>query len=262
MGKIYAVASQKGGVGKTTSSFNVGFARSEMGRKVLLVDLDQQGSLSRYAGLRPKLLKETIYDVLKSTAFSTRQKPAKPLASVVHQVRPNLFLVPANGELASLDVEIVSATQREYILRRALEPLKAQYDEVFIDCPPNLGLLVINALAASDEVFIPLQTDYLATQGVTDLLETVEYVQDRLNPQLGYAGILLTQADERTMHTREIIKKARSDFNGKIRVFSEVVKMSVRVKESPIEAKSILEYDPEGQPARAYRSVAEELNHA
>ncbi|HEX3643155.1 MAG TPA: AAA family ATPase, partial [Ktedonobacteraceae bacterium] len=135
MGKIYTVASQKGGVGKTTSSYNVGSARAEMGRKVLLVDLDQQGSLTRYAGLKPKLLKETIYDVLKSTAFSTRQKPAKLLSSVVHQVRPNLYLVPANGELASLDIEIVSATQREYILRRALEPLKAQYDEIFIDCP-------------------------------------------------------------------------------------------------------------------------------
>jgi chromosome partitioning protein len=261
MGKIYAVASQKGGVGKTTSSFNVGSARAEMGKKVLLADLDQQGSLTKYAGLSPKQLKETIYDVLKSTAFSTRQKPAKPLSSVIRQVRPNLHLVPANNELASLDIEIVSATQREYILRRALEPLKASYDEIFIDCPPNLGLLVINALAAADEVFIPLQTDFLATQGVTDLLETVEYVQERLNPSLSYAGILLTQADERTMHTREIIKKARDDFNGRIRVFSEVVRMSVRVKESPIEAKSVMEYDPDGQAARAYRSVAEELGH-
>lgn len=261
MGKVYAVANQKGGVGKTTTTYNLGSARAELGHRTLMVDLDQQGSLTLYSGRKPKQLKETIYDVLKSYAFATRQKLPRQLASVSLQIRTNLDLIPANGELASLDVEIVSATQREYVLRRAIDPLRNQYDEIYLDCPPNLGLLVINALAAADEVLIPLQTDYLATQGVTQLLETVEYVQDRLNPKLGYAGILLTQADQRTMHTREIIKKARSDFKEKIRVFEEVVKMSVRVKESPIEAKSVMEYDPDGQAAYAYRSVAKELDN-
>jgi chromosome partitioning protein len=260
MSTVYAVANQKGGVGKTTTTFNVASARAEQGKNVCIIDLDQQGSLSRYAGLKPKTLKETIYDVLKSYAFATKQRPPKPLSSVIRQVRPRLDIVPANGELASLDIEIISATQREYVLRRAIELLKKQYDEIYLDCPPNLGLIVINALAAADLVIIPLQTDYLATQGVTDLLLTVEYVQDRLNPHLAYAGILLTQADERTVHTREIIQKARSDFKDKIRVFNEVVKMSVRVKESPIEAKSVMEYDPDGQPARAYRAMAKELD--
>jgi chromosome partitioning protein len=131
-----------------------------------------------------------------------------------------------------------------------------------LDCPPNLGLVVINALTAADEVLIPLQTDYLAAQGVTQLIETIEYVQDRLNPELIYTGILLTQADERTSHTREIIKQARKDFDGRIHVFNDVIKMSTRLREAPILGQNIMEYDPDGQAAAAYRRVARELNHA
>ncbi|MHB8596690.1 MAG: ParA family protein [Ktedonobacteraceae bacterium] len=263
MGKVYAVANQKGGVGKTTTAYNVGSALAEQGEEVLIVDLDQQGSLTLYTGNRPKLLKsgETIYDVLKSYAFATRKIPPQLMASVIRQIRPHLSLVPANGELASFDIEIVSATERERILRRALEPLRERFT-IFLDCPPNLGLLVMNALAAADEVLVPLQTDYLAAQGVTQLIETIEYVQDRLNPALVYAGILLTQADERTSHTREIIRQARKDFAGRIHVFDDVIKMSTRLKESPIVGQNIMEYDPEGQAAAAYRRVARELSHA
>jgi chromosome partitioning protein len=263
MSKVYAIANQKGGVGKTTTAYNIGSALAEQGQEVLIVDLDQQGSLTLSTGTRPKSLKtgETIYDVLKSYAFATRQKPPLPMASVMRQVRPHLSLVPANGEFASFDIEIVSATERERILRRALEPLRKKFT-ILLDCPPNLGLVVINALTAADEVIIPLQTDYLAAQGVTQLIETIEYVQDRLNPELAYAGILLTQADERTTHTREIIKQARKDFAGRVRVFADVIKMSTRLREAPILGQNIMEYDPDGQAAAAYRRVAGELNHA
>lgn len=263
MSKVYAIANQKGGVGKTTTAYNIGSALAEQGQEVLIVDLDQQGSLTLSTGTRPKSLKtgETIYDVLKSYAFATRQKPPLPMASVMRQVRPHLSLVPANGEFASFDIEIVSATERERILRRALEPLRKKFT-ILLDCPPNLGLVVINALTAANEVLIPLQTDYLAAQGVTQLIETIEYVQDRLNPELIYTGILLTQADERTSHTREIIKQARKDFDGRIHVFNDVIKMSTRLREAPILGQNIMEYDPDGQAAAAYRRVARELNHA
>jgi chromosome partitioning protein len=260
MSTIYAAANQKGGVSKTTTTYNLAAALAEQGRHVLVVDLDQQGSLTRYAGLNPDSLSETIYDVLKTTAYATRQKPAMPMTNAIHNVRPNLDLVPANKQLVTFDVDIVNATQREYVVQRAIEPMRKLYDQIIIDCPPNLGLLVLNALVASDKVIIPLQTDYLAAQGVNQLMETVEFVQDRLNSNLSYAGILLTLADERILHTREIIAKTRKDFaDTPIRVYTKVVKMSARVKESPITGESILEYDPTGDVAAAYRSMAREL---
>jgi chromosome partitioning protein len=260
MGKVYVVANAKGGVGKTTTAYNTAYARAENGKKVLMVELDQQGNLALCAGLRPETLTRTIYDIMKSYAFSTRQKPPIPMSSVVYEVRANLDIVPANNAFASFDIDVVSAPQREYILQRALAPLKEEYDDIFLDCPPNLGLIVLNALVAADQVLVPLQTDYLATQGIRQLLETVEFVQDRFNENLTYAGIVLTQADERTKHTRQIVQKARSDFDGKIHVFSEVVRMSTRVKEAPIAAQSVMEYDPDGQAAHAYRIVAKELD--
>lgn len=261
MGEIYAVVNQKGGVSKTTTAFNTGFGLHELGKKVLLVELDQQGNLALYSGLKPNELEMTIYDILKSYAFADRKKPAISINKIIYKLRDNLFIAPANNNLSSLDIEIVPANRREEILKRALAPVKDQYDYIFLDCPPNLGLLVLNALVAADKVLVPLQTDYLATQGLGQLMDTVELVQDDLNPRLQYAGIVLTMADERTGHTREIIKKARADFDGRIHVFSDVVRMSVRVKESPIAALSIMEYDPDGQAAKAYRTVARELSN-
>jgi chromosome partitioning protein len=259
MGEIYAVVNQKGGVSKTTTAFNTGYGLYEMGKKVLLVELDQQGNLALYSGLKPGELDMTIYDILKSYAFADRKNPATSINKVIYKIRDGLFIAPANNNLSSLDIEIVAAPQRENVLQRALAPIKSQYDYIFLDCPPNLGLLVLNALVAANKLLVPLQTDYLAAQGLGQLMDTVEFVQDRLNPGLSYAGILLTMADERTGHTRDIIKKARADFKDKIHVFSDVVRMSVRVKESPIAALSVMEYDPNGQAAKAYRTVAKEL---
>lgn len=262
MGRVIALANQKGGVAKTTTTLNLGAALAERGRRVLVVDLDQQGSLTMSAGLEPDELDETIYTVLSSHADPKEKRPST-LATVVHHTKTErLDLVPANIELAALDLELTRAYSREYILKGALEPLGETYDYILLDCPPSLGLLVVNALTAADEVLIPLQADYLATKGVKLLLDSIEAVIEKLNPHLRIAGIVLTLADQRTSHTREVIERTRATFAGRVRVFETLLKMNVRLKEAPITGASILTYDPTSAAATAYRDLAEEVEHA
>ncbi len=262
MGRIIAIANQKGGVGKTTTALNLGAALAERGRRVLAVDLDQQGSLTMSAGLDPEALEETVYTMLSSHA-DPREKHPTPLERVVRETAtPGLHLAPANIELAALDLELTRAYSREQILRQALAPLRDHYDYILLDCPPSLGLIVVNALTAADEVIIPLQADYLATKGVKLLLDSIEAVTARLNPGLRIAGILLTLADQRTAHTRQVIDLTRASFNGQghqAHVFDTLIRMSVRLKEAPITGASILAYDPKGDAAAAYRRLAEEM---
>jgi len=262
MGHILAIANQKGGVAKTTTALNLGAALAERGRRVLLVDLDQQGSLTISAGLLPDALRETLYTVLRSYADPKVKQPPS-LATVVHSVPVlKLDLVPANIELAALDLELVRAYNREHILKRALAPLRDRYDYILLDCPPSLGLIVINALTAADAVLIPLNCEYFALEGVTLLLDTIDAVTSQLNPQLQIAGILLTLADQRTGHTRQIIELTRTTFADSVRVFATPMKLSVRVKEAPIMGQSILTYAPTSEAAAAYRQLAEEVDHA
>jgi chromosome partitioning protein len=239
----------------------MGAALAERGLKVLLVDLDQQGSLTISMGLDPDELNETIYTVL-SDFSDAKVKAPTALASVVQPTSAQgLSLIPANIELAALDLELTRAYNRETVLKRALEPLRADYDYIVLDCPPSLGLVVINALTAADEVLIPLQADYLATKGVKLLLDTIEAVTAQLNPALRITGILLTLADQRTSHTRQIIDLTRSTFDGQVRVFETLIKLNVRLKEAPITGQSILAYNPNNEAASSYRQLAEEVVH-
>ncbi len=259
MARIVAIANQKGGVGKTTTTLNLGAALAERGRRVLAVDLDQQGSLTMSAGLDPEALEETVYTVLSSHADPKEKRPA-PLDGVIRPTgTAGLDLAPANIELAALDLELTRAYSREQILKGALGPLRDRYDYVLLDCPPSLGLLVVNALTAADEVLVPLQADYLATKGVKLLMDSIEAVTTRLNPGLRIAGILLTLADQRTAHTRQIVDLTRTDFAGQVRVFDTLIRMNVRLKEAPITGASILAYDPRGEAAEAYRRLASEV---
>lgn len=260
MTRVIAIANQKGGVGKTTTTLNLGAALAELGRRVLIVDLDQQGSLTMSAGLDPDTLDQTIYNVLSSHADPKEKKPM-PASKVIHQPDsvPNLQLIPANIELAALDLELTRAYNRESVLKRALQPVKAEYDYILLDCPPSLGLLVVNALSAADEVLIPLQADYLATKGVKLLLDSIEAVTAQLNPTLRIAGIVLTLADIRTAHTSQVIDLTRNSFAGNIKVFDTLVKMDVRLKEAPITGQSVLQYDTKSKAATAYRELAQEL---
>ncbi len=262
MGRVIAVANQKGGVAKTTTTLNLGAALAERGRRVLIVDLDQQGSLTMSAGLDPDALEDTIYTVLSSHA-DPKEKSPRALATIVAPTgAAGLDLAPANIELAALDLELTRAYNREHILKAALAPLRSSYDYLLLDCPPSLGLVVVNALTAADEVIIPLQADYLATKGVKLLLESIEAVTEKLNPRLRITGIVLTLADQRTTHTREIIERTRTTFAGQLRVFETLMKMNVRLKEAPITGESILAYDPKSAAAEAYRALAEEVEHA
>ncbi len=258
---IIAVANQKGGVGKTATTMNLGAALAEQGKRVLLVDLDQQGNLTMYTGIADPdetlEVEQTLYTVLSSYA-DPKKKPI-PAKSIIMNIADNLSLLPTNGELGALDLELVNSYSRETILKRALDPIKADYDYILFDCPPDLSLIVVNALTAADSVLIPLQAEYLATRGVQRLIRIVDFVQQRLNEQLTIAGIAITMADHRTSHTKQIIQATRENFNGHIKVFNTIVKTSVRMKEAPASGSSILTYDPKGEVATAYRALAKEV---
>jgi len=249
--RVIAVVNQKGGVGKTTTTMNLGSALAEKHKHTLLIDMDPQGALTAGFGVPIESLEHTIYETLVN--------PDVRLNDVIHPVRENLDVVPSNIDLAAAEVELVSAIGREYVLRDLLRPVRDRYDYVVIDCQPNLGLLTINALTAADDVLIPLQCQYLALRGMRVLLDTIQKVQSRLNPKLQILGILGTMYKSGTIHSREVLEEVRSVFGTK--VYSVVVKDSIRVAEAPVVHQSLLEYAPRHQGAVAYRYLAEVIIH-
>jgi chromosome partitioning protein len=257
LSKIIAIANQKGGVAKTTTTMNLGAALAEKGYRVLLVDLDQQGSLTAYCGHKPEQLTQTIYNVFDS--YIDLNSSPLLISSIILPVNEKIDIAPANEEMAALDLDLIHAMERERILQQALAPVLNSYDYVLLDCPPNLSLLVVNALVAATHVIITLQADYLATRGVSRLIKLVTAIQTRLNTKLAIAGILITLADQRTGHTKRIIERTRSDFDGRIHVFETMTKMSVRLKDAPVAGQSILQYDSESEAATSYRQLAEEV---
>ena len=265
MARVIAIANQKGGVGKTTTTLSLGAALAESGKKVLLVDLDQQGSLGISVGINPDALDKTVYNVLRSYADiqdDDDDEPKLPMSTIVHHVDSiNVDIAPANIDLAALELELINVYKREDVLRSALKVPRTEYDYILLDCPPSLGLLVVNALTAADEVVIPLQAHYLATRGVRQLLKSISKARSRLNESLRVTGILLTMVDPRTSHNRQVIDSIRSTYDGKVKVFDTVIRASVRVQEAPIGGKSILEYDPQGAVSKSYRQLAEEVEN-
>ncbi len=251
MGSIIAVANQKGGVGKTTTTINLGAALAEKDRRILLVDLDPQAALSNGVGIQSDELSRTVYDVLVD--------PEQRAAEMILPVRQRVDLLPANIDLAAAEIELVSAFSRESLLKDALAPLVPRYDFVLIDCGPNLGLLTVNALTAADAVLIPLQCEYLALRSLGTLLKTITRVRARLNPDLEVAGILGTMYQTGTRHAEEVLSQARSLFGQ--RVFDVYIKKSIRFAEASALGKSILEYAPDHEGAHAYRTLAEVIIH-
>ena len=249
---VTAIVNQKGGVGKTTTTFNLGVALHRLGRRVLLIDLDPQASLSVSAGLPVAQLTASVYQVL----LDDRVDPLP----IIRPTPSGVEILPATIDLAAAEVELVGVTLRELVLRDVVAKVRPRYDHILIDCPPSLGLLTINALAAADRVLIPLQCEFLATRGLALLLRTLAKVQERLNRDLRIAGILPTMFDGRTIHANEILAELRANFPGQ--VFDVVIKESVRVKESPASGLSILDYDGGHDVARAYRQLAAEVDHA
>lgn len=249
MGIIYAVVNQKGGVGKTTTSVNLAACAAVAGEKVLLVDTDPQGNATSGVGVVKSNLNACIYDVLINN---------EPIENVIIETNtPNLDLVPARLDLAGADIELMSVMSREMKLKQALGRVKDQYAMVVIDCPPSLGLLTINVLTAADYVILPIQCEYYALEGISQLLRTVELIRQHLNPELEIAKVLLTMYDYRTNLSQQVVKEVQTFFSEQV---SEVlVPRNVRLSEAPSHGLPIIAYDPKSKGAEAYRMFSEEV---
>ena len=246
MAKVVAFANQKGGVAKTTTTINLGVAFREMGHQVLAVDMDPQGNLTMSLGLNPDLVRPSMYDVLVSGV---------PIRNAVHHLEVDL--AGSSIDLAAVELALSSQIGRERVLSKALMPLQDQYDYIFIDTPPSLGLLTINALTASDAVIVPVQCEYLSLRGLAQLERTLELVRENLNPRVHIAGIIPTMYDSRTVHGREAVEVLRSSFGGL--VFETTIPKTIKFPEAPVKGESVLKYAPDSHAAQAYRQLAREV---
>jgi chromosome partitioning protein len=253
MGRIISIASQKGGVGKTTTAINLGACLAQESRRVLLVDIDPQGNASSGLGVNGNDLKLSIYEVLIGQA-ETKE-------AIVSTALANLDLLPAGQRLSGGEVELVGMMARETRLKASLAAVKDAYDYILVDSPPSLGLLTINSLTASDSVLIPLQCEYLALEGLTQLISAIRLVQDHLNPSLRIEGVLLTMFDARLNLSQQVADEARKFFAE--RVYRTVIPRNVRLSEAPSFGKPIVLYDPHSTGAESYRELAREvIEHA
>lgn len=247
--RTIAVANQKGGVGKSTTAVNVSAWLALEGARVLVVDLDPQANGTTGLGIDPRRVTGQVYQILVN---------GLPIEDAIEATAiKNLFCVPSTIDLAGAEIELVAAFSRELKLKRALDSVAGEFDYVFIDCPPSLGLLTVNALAAAGEVMVPIQCEYYALEGLGQLLRNVKLVQTSLNPQLRVTGIVLTMYDSRTKLAEQVASEVRGHFSGL--VFSEAIPRSVRLSEAPSFGQPIALYDPKSKGAQAYRAVAEQV---
>ncbi|MGE5544860.1 MAG: ParA family protein [Bacillota bacterium] len=249
MAKVMAVANQKGGVGKTTTAINLGCCLALEGKRILLVDIDPQGNCSSGLGVDRSKLKTCVYDVLI--------RGVEPEKAIVKTGVPNLELIPATIQLAGAEVELASVEQRETRLKASIESIKHEYDYVIIDCPPSLGLVTVNALSAADSVLIPIQCEYYALEGLSQLMHSIFLVRRRLNPALKIEGIVLTMFDGRTNLSIQVVDEVKRHF--KRELYRTIIPRNVRLSEAPSFGKPIMIYDPKSKGAEVYQELAREV---
>jgi chromosome partitioning protein len=247
--KVIAIANQKGGVGKTTTSVNLSACLADLGKKVLLVDLDPQGNSTSGFGFDKTKIKQSIYDVLVNDT---------PIEGVILQTKiENLMLLPATIQLAGAEIELVSIMSRETKLKRVLDKIKYNYDYVIIDCPPSLGLLTINSLTAANSVLVPIQCEFYALEGLSQLMNTITLVQKNLNPALSLEGVVLTMFDARTNLSIQVVDEVKNHFRHK--VYQTIIPRNVRLSEAPSHGQPITRYDPKSKGAEVYIDLAKEV---
>lgn len=249
MPRVIAIANRKGGVGKTTTTVNVATSLAAVGKKVLVIDLDPQGNASTSMGIDKRGQASTSYDVLLGHKSLSE--------SIVWTEVPNFSLIPASADLAGAEIELVEMSNREFALRKAIEKSAMNYDYVLIDCPPSLSLITVNALVAADAVVVPLQCEFLALEGITDLIKNINVIKKRFNPKLELEGVVLTMYDRRNNLTQMVEQDVRSFFGKK--VYNTVIPRNIRISEAPSHGKPVLLYDFNCNGSQAYISLTGEL---
>lgn len=250
MGKAIAIFNQKGGVGKTTTNINLGASLAMKDKKVLMLDIDPQGNTTSGIGISKKDLEYTVYDLLIEDNFDTKK-------AIINTAIKNLDIIPASVDLAGAEIELVEIEGREARLRKAIQKVKDDYDFIFIDCPPSLGLLTINSLTAVESVLIPIQCEFYALEGVSQLVSTIDLVKRSLNQQLEIEGVILSMFDGRTNLSVQVVQEVKKYFGSK--VYSTVIPRNIRLAEAPSFGMAITEYDPKSRGAEAYRDFADEF---
>jgi len=249
MGRVIAIANQKGGVGKTTTSINLSAALAEKGKKVLVIDTDPQGNTTSGFGIEKNELENTIYELLLGEC--TVQD------CIIKDAYPGVCIIPSNVNLAAVEIELLDAEKREFILKKEIDWIRDDYDYVIIDCPPSLSMLTVNAMTAADSVLVPIQCEYYALEGLSQLIHTVNLVKERLNPELDMEGVVFTMYDARTNLSLQVVENVKSVLKQKI--FDTVIPRNVRLAEAPSYGMPINKYDPKSAGAESYAALADEV---
>ena len=249
MGKTIAITNQKGGVGKTTTAINLSAAMAELGKKILVIDTDPQGNMTSGFGVNKNEVENTVYELMLGSC-STEE-------AIIKNVKENIDMIASNVNLAAVEIELIDDDNRNFVLRNEVEWVKDKYDYIVIDCPPSLSMLTVNAMTTADTVLVPIQCEYYALEGLSQLIHTVNLVKSGLNPELDLEGVVFTMYDSRTNLSAQVVDNVKSNIQA--RVYETVIPRNIRLAEAPSYGKPITEYDPRSAGAEAYISLAKEV---